>query len=265
MRLSPKRSGFTLVEVMAAIVIGAVLLAAVYSTLEIMLKSIRIGKEAVQSLQVIRGTAIRLQTDIRQNLSLLMTAPSVQQAQAQASSSSSSTSGSTGTGTTGGTGSSEATVDPVQFNMGVQGDQYNLTIYGSQTPHYSRLDAETPNSVFSDLRTITYFCDPTQGLMRQEMVNVLGGSNTDSSQQEAIASEVTSMQFQYFDPTSQSWVPQWDGTNNGPPAAIEVTLTVKMPDIPGLPTREPINHRLVIAIPTFGSPIYPSTTGTTSP
>ena len=62
MRLSTKRSGFTLVEVIAAIVIGAVLLAAVYSTLEIMLKSIRIGKEAVQSLQVIRGTAIRLQT-----------------------------------------------------------------------------------------------------------------------------------------------------------------------------------------------------------
>ncbi|HQR07786.1 MAG TPA: prepilin-type N-terminal cleavage/methylation domain-containing protein [Gemmatales bacterium] len=260
MRLSPKRSGFTLVEVLAAIVIGAVLLAAVYSTLEIMLKSIRIGKEAVQSLQVIRGTAIRLQTDIRQNLSLLMTAPSVQQAQASASSSSTGTAAASGS-----SGSSEASVDPVQFNLGVQGDQNTLTIYGSQTPHYSRLDAESPNSIFSDLRTITYFCDPTQGLMRQEMVNVLGGTNGDTSQQEAIASEVKSMQFQYFDPTNQSWVPQWDGTNNGPPAAIEVTMTVQMPDIPGVPTRQPINHRLVIAIPTFGSPIYPSTTGTTSP
>jgi prepilin-type N-terminal cleavage/methylation domain-containing protein len=264
MRLSPRRSGFTLVEVLAAIVIGAVLLAAVYSTLEIMLKSIRIGKEAVQSLQVIRGTAIRLQTDIRQNLSLLMTAPSVQQAQA-ASSSSSSTSGTGSTGNSGGSGSTEATVDPVQFNMGVQGDQYNLTIYGSQTPHYSRLDADSPNSVFSDLRTITYFCDPTQGLMRTETVNVLGGTNGDTSQQEAIASEVTSMQFQYFDPTNQAWVQQWDGTTNGPPAAIEVTLTVKMPEIAGMPPRQPLNHRLVIAIPTFGSPIYPSTTGTTSP
>lgn len=262
MRLSPKRSGFTLVEVLAAIVIGAVLLAAVYSTLEIMLKSIRIGKEAVQSLQVIRGTAIRLQTDIRQNLSLLMTAPSLQQAQAAAATSSSSS----GTGTaSGGSGSSEATVDPVQFNMGVQGDQNTLTIYGSQSPHYSRLDAETPNNVFSDLRTITYFCDPTQGLMRTETVNVLGGTSSDTSQQEAIASEVKSMQFQYFDPTSQSWVQQWDGTTNGPPAAIEVTMTVQMPDIPGMPARQPLNHRLVIAIPTFGSPIYPSTTGTTSP
>ncbi|MFT3879743.1 MAG: prepilin-type N-terminal cleavage/methylation domain-containing protein [Gemmatales bacterium] len=256
MRLSPKRSGFTLVEVLAAIVIGAVLLAAVYSTLEIMLKSIRIGKEAVQSLQVIRGTAIRLQTDIRQNLSLMMSAPSVQQALAAQQQ---------GGGNGGGGGNSDTSTEPVQFNFGVQGDQYQLTIFGSQTPHYSRIDAETPNSVFSDLRTITYFCDSTQGLMRQETINVLGGTNGDTSQQEAIASEVKSMQFQYFDPTNQTWVQQWDGTNNGPPAAIEVTLTVQMPDIPGMPARQPLNHRLVIAIPTFGSPIYPSTTGTTSP
>lgn len=259
MRLSPKRKGFTLVEVLAAIVIGAVLLAAVYSTLEIMLKSIRVGKEAVQSLQVIRGTAIRLQTDIRQNLSLLMTAPSVQQAlaaQAAAASSSSSSSSSSST---------DASAEPVQFNFGVQGDQYQLTLFGSQSPHYSRLDAETPNSVFSDLRTITYYCDPTQGLMRQETINVLGGTDADAVQQEAIASEVKSMQFQYFDPMNQTWVQQWDGTNNGPPAAIEISLTVQMPDIPGVPARQPVNHRLVIAIPTFGSPIYPSTTGTTSP
>jgi len=261
MRLSSRRSGFTLVEVLAAIVIGAVLLAAVYSTLEIMLRSIRVGKEAVQSLQVIRGTSIRLQTDIRQNLSLLITAPSVQ----HALSSSSSSSSASGTGTGTGTGSSEATVDPVQFNFGVQGDQSNLTIFGSQTPHYSRIDAETPNSVFSDLRTITYYCDPNQGLMRQEIVNVLGGADSETSQIEAIASEVKSMQFQYFDPVNQSWVQQWDGTNNGPPSAIEVTMTVQMPDIPGVPPRQPINHRLVIAIPTFGSPIPPSTQGTTSP
>jgi len=254
MRLSARRSGFTLVEVLAAIVIGTVLLAAVYSTLEIMLKSIRIGKEAVQSLQVIRGTAIRLQTDIRQNLSLLMTAPSVQQALAAQQQPATPTN----------TPQTEtSTPDPVQFNFGVQGDQYSLTIFGSQTPHYSRLDAETPNNVFSDLRTITYFCDPTQGLMRQEIVNVLGGSSTDTSTQEAIASEVKSMSFRYYDGVNQTWATEWDGTNNGPPAAIEVTLSVQMPDIPGVPTKDPISHRLVIAIPTFGPPIS-STTGTTT-
>lgn len=256
MRFSPRRSGFTLVEVIAAIVIGTVLLAAVYSTLEIMLRSIRVGKEAVQSLQVIRGTAIRLQTDIRQNLSLLISAPSVQQAlAAQQQQQSSSTSG---TGTT--QQSTESTPDPAQLNFGVQGDEYTLTIFGSQSPHYSRVDAETPNSVYSDLRTITYYCQPDQGLIRQEVVNVLSGGQADSSQQEVLASEVKDMHFQYYDPVNQTWTSSWDGTNTGPPSAIEVTITVQMPDIPGVPTRAPVKHRLVIAIPTFGFPIPQGTT-----
>ena len=260
MRLRRLRAGFTLVEVLAAIVIGTILLAAIYSTLEIMLRSIRVGKEAVQSLQVIRGTAIRLQTDIRQNLSLLISAPSVQaalaaqQQQQQQQQQGNNNNNNTTTET-----------EPTQFNLGVQGDQNNLTIYASQSPHYSRIDAETPNNIYSDLRTITYCCDSTQGLIRQEVVNVLGGSSNDTSTQEVIASEVTSMQFQYYDPVNQTWAQQWDGTTNGPPSAIEVTMTVKMPDIAGVPPRQPIKHRLVIAIPTFGSPIPPSSGTTTQP
>lgn len=260
MRLRGQRSGFTLVEVIAAIVIGTVLLVAVYSTLEIMLRSIRVGKEAVQSLQVIRGVSIRLQTDIRQNLSLLMSAPSIQAALAEAAAAASSSTSGTGTGTSTGTGTgSTETAEPSQFNFGVKGDQSSLTIYGSQTPQYSRIDAETPNSVFSDLRTITYYCDPTQGLIRQEMNNVLG-SGDDTSQQEVLAPEVKSMVFQFYDPVNQSWAQTWDGTTMGPPAAIEVTVTVQMPDIPGVPPRSPVTHRLVIAIPTFGSPIPSGTT-----
>lgn len=236
----PQRSGFTLIEVIAALAIGAILLAAVYSTLEIMLKQIRVGKEAVQSLQVIRGTAIKLQTDIRQNLSLLSTAPSLQPAPTDTS-----------------------TPEASQFNFGVQGDQYTLTLYSSQTPQYSKTDADTPNSIYSDLRTITYSCQPNLGLIRTESLNILSGSgttSTDPNQQEVLAPEVQDMHFQYFDPVAQTWQTQWDGTSQGPPAAIEVTLTVQMPDIPGVPTRPPINHRLVIAIPAFGSPVQGTTT-----
>lgn len=252
-----QRNGFTLVEVLAALVIGAILLAAVYSTLDIMMRSIRVGKEAVQSLQVIRGTAIRLQTDIRQNLGLLTSAPSVQQALAASSSSSSNGTGTSDTGS-----STTATAEPGQFNFSVQGDEYSLTLYGSQTPQFSRLDAETPNSVYSDLRTISYYCQPGIGLVRREMLNVLSGGTdfNDPSQEEILAPEVQEMYFQYFDSSSQSWLPSWDGTTNGPPAAIEVTLTVLMPEIPGVPPRSPVRHRLVIAIPAFGSPVQGGTT-----
>lgn len=258
-----KRAGFTLVEVLAALVLGAILLAAVYSTLDIMMRSIRVGKEAVQSLQVIRGTAIRLQTDIRQNLSLLISAPSVQQALAAAANATSSSS-SSGTGTTGTTGTTEgtSTPEPGQFNFSVQGDEFSLTLYGSQTPQFSRLDAETPNSVYSDLRTISYYCQPGTGLVRKETLNVLSGStdSSDASHEEILAPEVQEMSFQYFDSSTHSWMTSWDGTTMGPPAAIEITLTVRMPDIPGVPPRSPVRHRLVIAIPAFGSPVQGGTT-----
>lgn len=236
------RSGFTLVEVIAALALGTILLAAVYSTLEIMMRSIRVGKEAVQSLQVIRGTAIRLQTDIRQNISLLSSAPSVQPAPT--------------------TPPAEGTVEPAQYNFCVQGDELSLTLYVSQTPHYSRMDAETPNSVYSDQRIITYTCQSGVGLTRSESLNVLGGGSDPNQQQEVLASEVQSMQFRYYDPANQTWQSTWDGTSQGPPSAIEVSIVLQMPQVPGAPQSQPINHRLVIAIPAFGSPVAPSTTTT---
>jgi prepilin-type N-terminal cleavage/methylation domain-containing protein len=259
MKLTPlnsRRHGFTLVEVIAALAIGTILLTAVYSMLEIMMKSIRVGKEAVQSLQVVRGTAIRLQTDIRQNISLLSSAPSVQQSTTTATPS-------TGSGT-GSTGSETPTAEAAQYNFCVQGDEMTLTLYVSQTPRYSVVDAETPNSVYSDQRIITYTCQPNVGLVRSESLNVLGASAGDSSQQqqEVLASEVKSMQFRYYDPANATWTNTWDGTTLGPPSAIEVTLTVEMPPIPGTNPRPPINHRLVVAIPTFGSPVAPSTSTT---
>lgn len=252
MRLSTRvRTGFTLVEVIAALAIGTILLAAVYSMLEIMMKSIRVGKEAVQSLQVVRGTAIRLQTDIRQNISLLSSAPSVQQ--------STTTTPTAGAGA--GAGAETPTVEAAQYNFCVQGDELTLTLYVSQSPRYSVVDAETPNSVFSDQRIITYTCQSGTGLVRSESMNVLGASAGDpSQQQEVLASEVKSMQFRYFDPVNATWTNTWDGTSQGPPSAIEVTLVVEMPPIPGTAPRPATNHRLVVAIPSFGSPVPPSTT-----
>jgi hypothetical protein len=160
------------------------------------------------------------------------------------------------------TGSSTATVEPGQFNFSVQGDEYSLTLYGSQIPQYSRLDSETPNSIYSDLRTISYYCQAGIGLVRRETLNVLSGSMEmdDPTQEQILAPEVQEIYFQYFDSTSQSWMPTWDGTTMGPPAAIEVTLTVLMPEIPGVPPRNPVRHRLVIAIPTSGSPVQGGTT-----
>ena len=44
-----------------------------------------------------------------------------------------------------------------------------------------------------------------------------------------------------------------------PPAAVEVTITVQMPDEGNGVIRAPVTHRFVVAIPTAGSPIPPAT------
>ena len=254
MRHRPTRPGFTLVEVIAAIAIGSVLIAAVYGTLSFMLRSIQIGKEAVASMQIIRGTAIRISTDLRQSLSLMMSTPSVADALAQQNpppaNNNSNNSSNTNNQTT--------TAAPAQFNFCLQGDTQSLTIYSSREPRYSMVDADSPNSVFSDLRMIQYSLT-AGGLVRQEMANVLAGDPTQTSQPEVIAPEVTALQFQYFDPNQATWVQQWDGTLNGPPAAVEVTITVQMPDDGTGVVRSPVTHRFVVAIPTAGSPIPPVT------
>jgi prepilin-type N-terminal cleavage/methylation domain-containing protein len=254
MRHPRSRPGFTLVEVIAAIAISTVLIAAVYVTLGLMLNSVRAGKEAIASLQIVRGTAVRLKTDIRQSLGLLATAPAVQNVLNPPPSG-----GAAGAGGAGGGAGAASSSDPqpYQFNLGLQGDESQMTIYASRLPSYNPADADTPNSptVFSDLRTINYTVTG-DGLVRQEVINVLCTSDptTDTATTtEVIAPEVTAIHFQYFDPIAQAWQTQWDGTTNGAPAAVEVILTIQMPDQPGIPSQPPFQHRLVIAIPTFGS------------
>jgi len=255
MRYRSSRAGFTLIEIIAAIAIASVLLAAVYGTLTFMLRSIQIGKEAVASMQIIRGTTIRISTDIRKSLALTMSTPSIVDALAAASGSQSGSSGSTSSsGSTPGGSSSSSTIPPTQFNLGLQGDLQSLTIYASREPRYSILDADVPNGVFSDLRIISYTLTP-DGLVRQEISNVLSGAPELTSQPEIIAPEVKDLQFQYFDQNQATWVQQWDGSLNGPPAAVEVTITVQMPgDGVNLPP-PPVQHRFVVGVPAFGSPI----------
>ncbi len=252
MKRRGSRRAFTLIEVIAAIAISTVLLAAVYVTLNLMLRSIRMGKQAISALQVVRGTSVRLKTDIRQSLAMLVTTPSIEAALAEAAAAAATTT----TTTPGAPASSpmqEEELQPFQFNYGLQGDEYQLRIYGTRQPRYSLIDAETPNSIYSDLRTILYTVDPMQGLVRQEIINVLSGTD-EITGMEVLAPEVKDIRFQYYDALTGAYTSTWDGTLNGPPAAVEVTLTVQMPEVPGSPPSQPLAHRFVIAIPTFGSP-----------
>jgi hypothetical protein len=82
------------------------------------------------------------------------------------------------------------------------------------------------------------------GLARQEVKvatsdDGIAAMNTELPQDPSniFAPQVTSLTFQYYDPTNQAWVDQWDGTATasdgktplGPPAGIAITLEIALP------------------------------------
>lgn len=242
---SKKRTAFTLIEVIVAMGLGMILLAAIYFVMDLQLRSVRSAKSVLIESKIVRGVTNRISTDIRECLAMLFTAPNVESIN----------------------NPDAPAPDPVpgQYNMGVQSSGTDLTLYISRYPKYSLADADAGQSVFSDFRTIQYSLT-AEGLTRSESRNVLsGGSDTQS---QAMAIEVTDIRFQFFDLATGGWVGSWDGSTQMLPSAIEITMTIQPPSQPGLPDKQAMQHRVVVAIPTAGMqdvPVRPTTTSTTSP
>jgi hypothetical protein len=142
----------------------------------------------------------------------------------------------------------------VTFNVGVQGDNSTLSLFVSRWP--GEIYRSTPNNPsdptvqasVSDLRRITYWMfgasNTDKGLARQEIKvatsdDGIAAMNVELPQDPSyiFAPRVTSVTFQYYDPTNQAWVDQWDGTGTasdgvtplGPPAGIAITLEITLP------------------------------------
>ena len=169
---------------------------------------------------------------------------------------------------------------PIQFNLGLQGDNSMLVLYVSHVP--TELDPSWNGDAVptvSDLRRITYWLS-SSGLSRQEIKvstsdDAITGLPTDLPDDPTLvlAPEAQSVTFQYFDGTN--WQDTWDGTqtpstggNNpqGPPVAIAITMDLARPGSSaesGDVKRKTYRH--VIAIPTAnGTAQSSSSTSSTS-
>jgi prepilin-type N-terminal cleavage/methylation domain-containing protein len=253
-----RRAGYTLLEVMLAIFIGVLLIAALYVALDVQLRYMQTGRNAVAEGQLARGILARMASDIRQHLG---------KQPAAASSTSTTSTTTTTTAPTSSTTSTDAAAAPAagdaaasstnslgstQFNYGVQGDETSLMLFVSAVPRYGRNDIDNQNGV-SDLRRIAYSLIPGTGLARIESRSF---STDDADLADAtpdiLAQEVLALSFRYYDGASGSWVTTWDGSTTGPPVAIEITLGLQPPVDMILPRREvpqPTYYRLVVAIP----------------
>lgn len=222
------RAGFTLLELVLAVTIGVVLLAALYLALATQFYHARAGREVLEEAAVVRSLFARITADVVSSLG----PPSV-----------------SSTGETVGAS-----------NRGVFGDNQRLVLSVSQVPRELDPMADAKQANVCDLRMITYWLvsqgDQARGLARQEVRRVTGPEadslppDVPEPESYLVSTQVRDFRVEYHD--GAGWQSSWDGTSvdgvsqkaKGPPAAVAVTLTVQPVD--GKATR---TYRQVIAVP----------------
>jgi prepilin-type N-terminal cleavage/methylation domain-containing protein len=257
-RSAHRRSGFTLLEVLAASAIGLIVLATLYFSFDVVLRQVENGREVTKKSDLVRAIVHRMTQDIPQSLSPLppksgggipasiashVSTPTTPAAEAPEAADPAAA-----VADPNATPASEANNGAdVPFQGGVFGSSQQLTMYVSRIPRditnrnaaALTLNGGTPTA---DLRRVTYYLGATGGLCRQEQLlvttdGVRNSTNPDRTleSQDMIASEVSDVTFEYFDGTA--WTSSWTGDDTtedgknvvGPPRAIRMTLVIQEP------------------------------------
>ena len=219
------RPAYTLLELLLASAIAALLMAALYVGVDIQLRTVQAGREKVNETAIARNLFInRIAADMLGVMTPITATVAV-------------------TSTT-----DDTTADPVMpFNGGIQGTDTLLTIWTSKVPQLpTGTDSTTAimlQMTTSDEHRITYWM-ADGGLARQDLDrpsasvddpdDPLPPGVSDESKY-ILAKEVTDVNFQYFD--GENWQDSWDGTiigadgvtPIGPPRAIQITLSIRKP------------------------------------
>lgn len=244
-------SGFTLLEVILAIGLTSLLLAAIYAALDLYWKYTTLGHRQVEQAQIARAVFQKISHDLHCVTYRLETAETE----------------------TEGTGSADSETEEAETveiqvtstddaytsgNIGVYGDSQSLVLHTSRPARQplllsSNSGATSAQNVRSDLLSVSYFlavagAGGLQGTAGDQFRNTSGGGedvqgvarlegdrlsmtmadqSADleqmASQSELLAPEISSLQFQYYDGTD--WLELWDSTEYGTvPQAIRVTI-----------------------------------------
>ncbi len=256
----PRRSGFTLLELLLATVIGSMILSGLYIVMNMTMTQTQASRDAADAESTSRAVFNKISLDLA---SVLGPAPPKSGGTPASGSTTSATTTSTtstagaGTGTGTGTPSDVSSASDTQsdtssdasqttqnfpFQVGVLGTGTQLSIFASRVPTI----LSTPGALAqqsdgtqqaSDLVRIDYW-KGTGGLCRQERpwitADQTGNSFSFDLSNEAtslIADDATDVLFEYYD--GSSWVQTWEGgsgTIPTPPVAIRVTLTFSRPN-----------------------------------
>jgi prepilin-type N-terminal cleavage/methylation domain-containing protein len=286
------RKAFTLLEVLLSAAIGALLMAALYVAMNVQLDHAQAGREAVEQSLLVRALLRRMSNDITPSLAgdppakyasgggmgggISGGGGSTPQASTTANGT---TTGTTATPNASGNAGSSSLASSAAPVLNLQGDSGRLILWVSRIS--SDLSAAAPSqTVTSDLHRVTYWiASGSLGLARQEVKQatsddalITAPPDIPDESNFVIAEEVQYVGFRYWDGTA--WQESWDGTQItaangtpvGPPLAVEITLTIALPDSQGQ-TSETSNvktYRHVVMVPTAnGAAPAPTSTSTT--
>lgn len=269
------RSGFTLFEVLIAMSLSILLIAAVYVSFDLYWKLRTAGEEEVQRAQVARAVLQRIELDIR--------AVTFQETSGDESADSESPDEEDD-------GTTEITItDPAEAysrgNAGLVGDATNLVLSVSlpqSHANYAAFDDEAALGLrTSDLRSVTYLLageglgDLQEAVAERFTATAEGGDSTViglarlegdrltlqqadmatdvdllADQARLLAPEIKSLLFEYFD--GYEWQEEWDSSLYGSlPIAVRITIGFPSDDQTTTETDagEPIVYRLTVLIP----------------
>jgi prepilin-type N-terminal cleavage/methylation domain-containing protein len=231
------RTGFTLLEVILASAIALLLMWGLYVGMDVQLRQTDEGRTIVNQADLARNLLTRMSAELGGCLTPITASKATLIG-----------------AVTGANLDTAAGLTPTAFNMGLQGDATQVTVYVSTVPKVNaeggdRAAAEQQQQSASDIRRITYWLT-NSGLARQEVTRVTADDddsalppNVDESKY-IYAEDVVGLSFQYFDGTS--WTDTWDGstlgadgkTPIGPPRLIQITMTIRYAGTQGTEAKE---------------------------
>lgn len=269
---TPRRTGYTLLEMSLALAIALIILGAVYEFLNRQITLAEIGRDLVEETKTARQILDRMAGDI------VAAIGGTDPKQLPETTTDTATgevvpppTGATGSTASAATDTTQTTPYLSPFNTFVEGTSTLLILSASRVPRELLAPDKrylTSSEAVSDLRRISYWYvddGSNGGLARQELVGVTTGdfaskppdvgeidkfiiSGHTASYRDPC--EVVGVQFEYFD--GAGFHTEWNGsdlaadgvTPIGPPSAIRVTLTIKNRN------GQTRDYRRTVAIPT---------------
>jgi hypothetical protein len=239
----PRASGYTFLEVTLALGLSLILVAGIYSAVQMTYQQWEIGRQAADEAQLVRSLFQRIRLDMQSAMTSWKPPTTVQPGAAAAASAATGATGASAAAATGSsTGGTVASDNPTDFPPGgVFGGPSGVSVVIHSPP--SDLDFSPnirPGTTISVLRTISYRIGSVdndddvdaglEGLIRDESpttpdANTPNGISSDAKS-DLIAPEVEGLRLSYYD--GLYWTDSWDSEQTGPPVCVQVEVGLRL-------------------------------------